>query len=106
MKIEKENAIREDWDEVKSWNYKLPQLEPRMSVVYAELEGDHSLVHTEDLERIYFIIDGQGEFDIGQEKINVNAGDVVTIPPKTEYNYRPINDSKLKVVMFMDLWEN
>lgn len=106
MKIEKENAIREDWDEVKSWNYKLPQLKPRMSVVYAELEGDHSLVHTEDLERIYFIIDGQGEFDIGQEKINVNAGDVITIPPKTEYNYRPINDSKLKVVMFMDLWEN
>jgi len=106
MKINKEQAIKENWDEVKSWNYKLPHFSPRMSVVYAELEGDHSLVHTEELERIYYIIEGSGEFDIGQEKINVNTGDVITIPPKTEYNYRPINNSKLKVAMFMDIWEN
>lgn len=77
-----------------------------MSVVYAELEGDHGQVHTEDLERIYYIIEGQGEFNIGEEKINVSTGDVITIPPKTEYNYRPTNGLKLKVIMFMDLWEN
>lgn len=104
--MSKDQAIREDWDEVKSWNYKLLHLQPKMSVVYAELEGNHSLVHTEDLERIYFIIEGQGEFTIGEEKTLVEMGDIITIPPKTEYNYKPTNDSKLRVVMFMDLWDN
>jgi mannose-6-phosphate isomerase-like protein (cupin superfamily) len=106
MKITKSQAIREDWDEVKSWNYKLPHISPKMSVVYAELEGDHGQVHTEDIERIYYIIEGQGEFTIGGEKMSINTGDVITIPPKTEYDYKPADNTKLKVVMFMDLWEN
>ena len=105
MKIDKNQAIREDWDEVKSWNYKLLHLNPKMSVVYAELEGDHGLVHTNDLERVYYIIEGQGEFTFNNEKILVDTGSVITIPPKTEYDYKPISE-KLKVVMFMDLWDN
>jgi mannose-6-phosphate isomerase-like protein (cupin superfamily) len=106
MKITKNQAVREDWDEVKSWNYKLPHLEPRMSVVYAELEGDHGQVHTENIERVYYIIEGQGEFTIGEEKILINAGDVITVPPETKYVYKSMDNTKLKVVMFMDLWEN
>ena len=105
MKISKNKAIKEDWDEVKSWNYKLPHLDPKMSVVYAELDGEHGLVHTNEIERVYYIIEGQGEFTFNKEKITAGTGDVVTIPAKTEYDYSPIN-GKLKVVMFMDLWNN
>jgi len=106
MKIIKDQAIREDWDEVKSWNYKLTHLLPKMSVVYAELDGDHGLVHTNDLERIYYIIEGQGEFIIGKEKIFAKTGDVVTIPPKTKYDYKPENNTKMKIILFMELWDN
>lgn len=106
MKITKNQAVREDWGEVKSWNYKLPPLEPRMSVVYAELDGDHGLVHTNDLERIYYIVEGQGKFIIGKEKISVKTGDVVTIPPKTKYDYKPENSTKMKIILFMELWDN
>ena len=105
MKIDRNQAIKEDWDEVKSWNYKLLHLDPKMSVVYAELEGDHGLVHTNDLERVYYIIEGKGEFIFNNEKILVDTGSVITIPPKTEYDYKPIGE-KLKVVMFMELWDN
>lgn len=106
MKITQNQAVREDWDAVKSWNYKLPHLSPKMSVVYAELKGDHGAVHTEGLERIYYVIEGQGEFTIGGTTVIVNAGDVITIPPKTEYGYKPINGTKLKVVLLMELWDN
>jgi len=70
MKISKNKAIKEDWDEVKSWNYKLPHLDPKMSVVYAELDGEHGLVHTNEIERVYYIIEGQGEFIFNKERIN------------------------------------
>lgn len=106
MKISKEQSIREDWDKVKSWNYKLKHLSGYQSVVYAELDGDHGEVGTKELERIYYVIEGSGIFDISGEKIEVSAGDVVTIPPRTKYDYRPIGDKTLKVLMFMDLWDN
>lgn len=107
MKISKNQAKREDWEEVRSWNYKLPaKLSGYQSVVYAELDGDHGGVQTTDAERIYFIIEGSGEFYLGDQMVEVNAGDVLTIPPNTEYDYRPTNDSTLKILLFMELWDN
>lgn len=106
MKITKKESIRENWDKVKSWNYKLDHLSPKMSVVYAELEDTHGKVSTKEIERIYYIINGQAEFIINNKKTLVKKGDVITIPPKTKYNYSPIGKEKLQVVMFMDIWEN
>ena len=106
MKINKDKAIREDWDEVKSWNYKLTHLSPKMSVVYAEINKIHGLVHTNDLERIYYIIEGQGEFIFGKEIVSVKKGDVLTIPPRTEYDYKAEGNIKMKILLFMELWDN
>jgi mannose-6-phosphate isomerase-like protein (cupin superfamily) len=107
MKISKNQAVREDWDEVKSWNYKLKSLPQKyQSVVYAELKGDHSEVDTYDTERIYYIIDGEGEFKINGQTTPVTQGDVITIPPKSKYDYKPKGKKTLKVIVFMDLWDN
>lgn len=107
MKITKKQAIKENWDEVKSWNYKLGDLtEKYQSVVYAELGSEHSEVETSNTERIYFIIDGSGEFDIAGEVTKVEASDVITIPPSTKYNYWPTEKQTLKILVFMELWDN
>jgi len=106
MKISKKQSIKENWDKVKSWNYKLKHLSKYQSVVYAELDGDHGEVETKEVERIYYVIEGDGFFEIGNEEIKVSQGDVVTVPPHTKYNYHPIGSKTLKVLLFMDLWDN
>ncbi len=106
MKISGQQSKRHDWDEVRSWNYKLKHLEKYQSVVYAELDGDHGEVNTEDIERIYYIVGGEGEFEIKGETTQVKQGDVITVPPNTKYNYHPINNTTLKILLFMELWDN
>lgn len=52
MKITQDQAVRQDWDQTKSWNYKLTHIKPYQSVVYAEITNDHGEVHTNEVERI------------------------------------------------------
>lgn len=108
MKVTIDQAKREDWDKVKSWNYQLPHLSPKRSVVYAELEGVHGEVESGELERVYYIMEGEGEgeFVINGESILIKAGEVITVPPNTKYDYKPMNNSDLKIVLFMEIWEN
>ena len=106
MKITQTQAVREDWDQTKSWNYKLQHLSPYQSVVYAEITNDHGEVNTNNIERIYYIIDGAGEFVIGAETIPVTKGDFFTIPPHTVYNYHSSQNTVLKVILIMELWDN
>lgn len=100
-KINRSGAIREDWDQVRSWNYKGRD----SSVVYAELEGDHGWVQTTDQERFYYILEGEGVFVSDAEKISVQAGDVLVLEPNLKYDYHPTT-STLKVLLFMELWDN
>lgn len=106
MKISKAQSKREDWDKVRSWNYKLTALSPKQSVVYAELDGVHGEVTTKEVERIYFILDGEGEFSFNDKTIKVIKDDVITVPPNTKYDYKPLGKTTLKVLLFMELWDN
>jgi mannose-6-phosphate isomerase-like protein (cupin superfamily) len=106
MKISKKQSIRQDWDKVRSWNYKLNHLSAKMSVVYAELDGIHGEVTTKEVERIYYILDGEGEFTFNGKTFKVDKEDVITVPPKTVYDYWPVGNKTLKVLLFMELWDN
>jgi len=107
MKVSKKNAIREDWDKVRSWNYKLQWIpEKFQSVVVAELDGPHGEVTTKNTERIYYILQGKWAFKIGDASVKAEAGDVVTIPAHTLYDYRPTTKETLKVILFMELRDN
>lgn len=106
MKITQSQSVREDWDQTKTWNYKLKHLSPYQSVVYAEITNDHGEVHTNDIERIYYIIDGAGEFVVGDEITKVEKGDVFTVPSHTIYNYHSLPGQTLKVLLIMELWDN
>jgi len=49
MIISKSQSKRQDWDQTKSWNYKLKHLSPYQSIVYAEITNDHGEVNTNDV---------------------------------------------------------
>jgi mannose-6-phosphate isomerase-like protein (cupin superfamily) len=103
MKISAPQAKLEEWGGVKALNYQLADLPEPKSIVVAEVIGEHGLVKTNDRERIYTIVQGEGKFIIDGEEVLVYKGDVVVIPPHTEYNYFS-HYGMLKVVLVMELW--
>ncbi len=58
------------------------------SVAYFEVTEAHGKVKTTLSDRIYFILDGEGEFVIDGKKVQVRKTDVVIIPKNTPYDYR------------------
>lgn len=46
-------------------------------------------------DRIYFVIEGTGEFIISEETIPVKETDVVIVPKNTEYDYK----GKMKIFL-------
>lgn len=98
-------ASRFRWGKVTGLNYKLLELQPPKSILYARLEEDHGSVETGECDRIYYILRGYGEFEISNKKIPVRKGDVVVVPPKTKYDYRPTS-KVLEVLLFMEYWDS
>ncbi|MDO8658453.1 MAG: hypothetical protein Q7K55_06935 [Candidatus Levybacteria bacterium] len=102
LKISKIKADEYERKGFKGYNYKLPKIDGGSSVLYAELTGEHGERTIGDKARIYFILEGTGEFIVDGEKVNVVPYDVVSIKPHSTYNYYPIS-KVLKVVLFMEL---
>lgn len=102
-KISKKESVPYGRAGVSAFNYSLPDVNEGSSVIYAELTGIHGERTIGDRSRIYYILDGSGEYVINGEKFFVEPGDVVTIPPHATYNYWPTQNTTLKCVLFMEL---
>lgn len=101
-KLTKDDAIRNDTDALKGWYYQLPEVDGGRSVIYAEVTGDHGQRIIKEKPRIYYIIEGEGEFTVNGEKTIAKTGDVIVIPPFATYGYictKPV----LKLLLVMDL---
>lgn len=94
------------WDDVKAWNYVLPDEFRFQSLVYVELNSRHGRVSTSDASRIYYCISGSGTFSLPNQTISVSAGDLITIPPKTSYDYQADPNQILKCILLMEKWES
>jgi len=102
LKIPKTQAVKYNREGFKGYNYPLPNIENGSSILFAELTGDHGVRTIGDKARIYFILEGTGEFLINGKKVNVKPYDVVPIKPHTTYNYHPTSPV-IKVLLFMEL---
>jgi quercetin dioxygenase-like cupin family protein len=102
MKLSIKDVVYHERKNVKGWYYQLPNVNSGTSVIYAEVTGEHGERHIGDHPRIYYIIDGVGEYEINGEKIKVEKGDVVVIPPNAIYNFWA-KSSVLKILLTMDL---
>ncbi len=51
------------------------------------LTGHDSFVISKQLTRVYYILEGRGNFTIDNTEYAVEPGVLVEVPPKTEYSY-------------------
>ncbi len=58
---------------------------PSISLTWVSLYGRHEKVVNDISDRVYYIIDGEADFDVGGELGSVTGGDVVYIPKGVPY---------------------
>lgn len=91
MKFELKKAKNFGWPGLKGQAFNDANDFPRASTAYFEVTGRHGRVKTTQSDRIYFIIEGEGEFDIDGKTTRVSKTDVVIVPKNTPYDYRAIS---------------
>jgi quercetin dioxygenase-like cupin family protein len=71
------------------------------AVVYFEVEpGDYLPTHTDSAEEVLYIVAGEGEAQVGDERGHVRAGDLAVIPSMVPHGIANVGDETLKVVGF------
>jgi quercetin dioxygenase-like cupin family protein len=71
------------------------------AVVYFEIEpGDRLGTHQDSAEEILYIVAGEGEAEVGDERARVAAGDLAVIPAMVPHGVVNTGDEVLKVVGF------
>ena len=88
MKFTLTNAVASGWKGLKGWAYSSKEDFAGLSSAVFEVTENHGMVKTEVSDRLYYILDGEGEFDIDGKIEKVLKGDVVIVPKNTPYDYR------------------
>jgi mannose-6-phosphate isomerase-like protein (cupin superfamily) len=71
------------------------------AVVYFEIDPGYGLAtHTDSAEEVLYIVQGEAETEVGDERGRVSAGDLAVIPAMVPHGVRNVGDERLKVVGF------
>lgn len=71
------------------------------AVVYFEvMPGEYLPTHTDSAEEILYIVAGEGEAHVGDERGRVSAGDLAVVPAMAPHGIANVGDVPLKVVGF------
>jgi mannose-6-phosphate isomerase-like protein (cupin superfamily) len=87
MKFTKDSAKKFKFKGIEGYEYISKEDFPEMSCAYITVTGTHGKIKNVKSNRVYFVIDGKGEFTVNDEKVKVRTGDVVVIPKGTPYDY-------------------
>jgi mannose-6-phosphate isomerase-like protein (cupin superfamily) len=61
---------------------------PGLSITWVRIWGDHRRMRTDEADRAYYVLDGSGRFEVGDElTVDVDANDVVLIPKGVAYSF-------------------
>lgn len=88
MKFKLENAREFGWDGLKGKAYNTKEQFPPASAAYFEVTGRHGKTKTSSSDRIYYVIQGKGEFVLDGSPFSVEQTDVIIVPKNTPYDYR------------------
>lgn len=88
MKFEVKNATKFGWNGLNGWAYNSKDEFKNASAAYFEIDERHGKVRNRLSDRIYFVLDGIGEFIIDDKVVSVKKSDVIIIPKNTPYDYR------------------
>ena len=67
-----------------------------VSVALVEIDGNNKKIINKRGDALYFILDGEGQFEIDGEMVKVAKGDLIFIPQGTPY----YDKGKLKMISF------
>jgi mannose-6-phosphate isomerase-like protein (cupin superfamily) len=90
MKFTLEKANKFGWEGLKGFAYNSSDDFSRLSGAYFEVTSSHGKVKTSYSDRIYYVIEGNGEFIVDDSVIEVAKTDVIIIPKNTPYDYKAI----------------
>ena len=88
MKFELKNAKKFGWNGIKGWEYNSKNDFKNASVAYFEVDGSHGKIRNKSNDRIYYVLEGEGEFIINEKIIFAKKSDVIIIPKNNSYDYR------------------
>ncbi len=90
MKFTLEKAKKIGWEGLEAWVYSSKEDFANASGIYFEVTGRHGKIKTSLSDRVYFVIEGQGEFIIDEQRHPVKDKDMIIIPKNTPYDYKAV----------------
>jgi mannose-6-phosphate isomerase-like protein (cupin superfamily) len=88
MKFSIQNALSFGWEGLKGKAYNSKEDFDNASAAIFEVVGSHGKVKTTKSDRIYYVVEGEGEFSVNGETFKVSTEDVIIIPKNTPYDYK------------------
>jgi len=71
------------------------------AVVYFEVQpGDRLATHTDSAEEVLYIVSGEAEAEVGEERGTLRAGDLAVIPAMVPHGLVNIGEEPVRVVGF------
>lgn len=98
MKFTLKQGHQFGWDGITGTAYNSQEDFSNASAAYFEVTGNHGKIKTSLSDRIYYVVEGKGEFIIDEEHILVEKTDVIIVPKNTPYDYCAI-DGILKLFL-------
>lgn len=99
MKFTKDNALPFEWEGISGLAYSSKEDFSNASAVVFEVTGTHGKVKTPVSDRVYYVLEGEGEFIIEDNIIPVSQSDVVIVPKNTPYDYRVQEGKVMKLFL-------
>ncbi|MEK6964304.1 MAG: cupin domain-containing protein [Nanoarchaeota archaeon] len=91
MKFSLKTARSFGWEGLKGWAYNSKEDFENASAAYFEVTKGHGKVKTRKSDRVYYVVDGHGEFIIDGKIVQVEKTDVVIVPKNTPYDYKALS---------------
>lgn len=100
MKFTLPNASKFGWEGLKGCAYNSSDDFSRASAAYFEVtDKGHGKTKTTLSDRIYYVLEGCGEFVIDGEVEKVNTTDVIIVPKDTLYDYYADKGTVMKLFL-------
>ena len=84
----KDKAFPVSWEGIKAWSYTSKDNLSSGSAIVFEVDGNHGKIMSKVSDRVYYVIEGSGEFINNKDNMKVKKGDVIIVDKNTPYDYR------------------
>lgn len=90
MKFTLKKGSNFDRGDIKGTAFNTKEQFSRMSAAIFSVKGKHPKMKSLNSDRLYFVIQGRGLFNINNQQVQVNKNDVIIIPRNIPYSYQGV----------------